>query len=251
MKDQQSSALPSQQSDNEQRRKITGELHVRGEIEASIPAGVIEAYRSARKENTSRDNWRFLVEVLTLVTVLVYASLTAWQAETTQTIANLTRNQFEADERPYILFAPSERHGFRQDGHFFVDMFPVNYGKSPAIRARSEQKMFIGPDAMSQASEWFSALGSVQFPSDSNHPEGMIAPGISPPQEGNWKSFVSDEAVSPKLINDLLSSQDHGVVIVYRVQYMSLSGNPYQTDVCFAFIKGGAFGQCPNHNDLR
>jgi hypothetical protein len=78
---------PNQGGGQAQQRQIRGEIHVRGEIEANVPTSFIEQYKVARRENTSRDNWRFCIEMATLAAVLIYAGLTAWQAwETGQAV---------------------------------------------------------------------------------------------------------------------------------------------------------------------
>jgi hypothetical protein len=93
---------PNHNDSAEQIRKVSGKIHVNGEIEANIPADAIERYKAARQENTSRDNWRFLVECLTLLAVVFYAGLAFWQGWMTRSLVKTAQDTFEASNRPYI-----------------------------------------------------------------------------------------------------------------------------------------------------
>jgi hypothetical protein len=99
----------------EQKRKITGELHVRGEIEANIPRAAMEQYKAAIQENTSRDNWRFAVECITLFFVIVVAILGIIQTRQSIRSAGAARDAADTNkaslhvaERAYLsISAPS------------------------------------------------------------------------------------------------------------------------------------------------
>jgi hypothetical protein len=125
---------PKQHPGQESERKISGDIHVHGEVEANIPARVIEQYKTARQENTSRDNWRFFVEIVTLVIVAIYAGLTAWQAFSTQTIVELTRTQYTLDQRAWLGITEVSTPPDLQAGTVLNPSASlVNSGKTPAI----------------------------------------------------------------------------------------------------------------------
>jgi hypothetical protein len=99
---------PNQDGGKDQKRKVSGDLHVRGEIVVDSPPEVKDAAATEKKESSTRENLKVRIEVFTLFFVIIYAGLTFWQACSNQTIAKLTRKQFLADERPYVATTPTK-----------------------------------------------------------------------------------------------------------------------------------------------
>lgn len=96
-------------SSKEQKRKITGEIHVRGNVEANIASAAIQQYKAARQENTSRDNWRFAVECITLGFVILVAAVGIFQAKQSSksadaaaSAANTAASALHISEQAYI-----------------------------------------------------------------------------------------------------------------------------------------------------
>jgi hypothetical protein len=129
----------NQNHGHEQQRKISGKIHVNGEIEANIPSGVIEQYKAARQENTSRDNWRFLVECLTLIVVTIYAGLTLSLARSSQKSADAAIvasksavASYDATVRPYLFMAGISTKVDSKPINLTFNANLKNYGTIPA-----------------------------------------------------------------------------------------------------------------------
>lgn len=133
---------PRDDSARKQDCRISGKVDVDRVIEANISRGFINQYKAARNENTPRDNWRFFLEILTLIALLVYAALTAWQGCSSQKILDVTRDQFREATRPRVVI-----QGFRianiSGGEIgkpmagkpvVADIVFKNIGKSVALR---------------------------------------------------------------------------------------------------------------------
>lgn len=66
------------------------------------PPVTLEQDSPERKKARSYRSFNAFVSGLTLLAVIVYAGLTAWQAYLTNQIVTLTRQDFEASNRPYV-----------------------------------------------------------------------------------------------------------------------------------------------------
>lgn len=133
----------------EQKRKVTGELHVRGEIEANIPRVAIQEYRAVIQENTPRDNWRFTVECVTLFFVIAVAIMGCIQtrqaiisAGAAQSAAQTAKSTLTASQGAYVTigrkdgtvaeFATSKDH---PDENVPLIVYFQNTGHIPALVA--------------------------------------------------------------------------------------------------------------------
>jgi hypothetical protein len=71
---------PNQDSGKEQKRKVSGELHVRGEIVMDTPPEIKNADAADKKQTASRESLKVWIEGLTLLILLIYAGLTGIQS---------------------------------------------------------------------------------------------------------------------------------------------------------------------------
>ncbi|HEY1993185.1 MAG TPA: hypothetical protein VGG81_02195 [Edaphobacter sp.] len=166
---------PNNDGGDDNKRKISGEIHVRGGIETNVPASLIEQYKTARNEDKSRDNWRFLVEILTLGAVIIYAGLTAWQGWMTRKLVDTGR----LSTRPYVgvdsigvSFQSHKPNGERflvpnpDDTTDAIGWSPAikNFGTVPGYNEIGYQRVFIN----GAESNWY-----VKIPDE----PGTIFPG--------------------------------------------------------------------------
>jgi hypothetical protein len=82
---------PRNDSGNQNERHITGNVHVRGEVEINLAPNLIDKRDTERNQDNTRDDnkffWNTLIQACTLFAVIVHAGLTAWQACSTQQAA--------------------------------------------------------------------------------------------------------------------------------------------------------------------
>ncbi|MGB8990094.1 MAG: hypothetical protein WCC37_26090 [Candidatus Sulfotelmatobacter sp.] len=122
-----------QEADNYQRH-ISGSIHVRGEIEAKRPPDLAKEHNTERQEDATHARKTFVVEIITLIVVAIYAGLTAWQGCSTQKAANattraadtaeqnfaFTQSEFRMEQRPYL--SPVPRPAFAKPASNGIDI---------------------------------------------------------------------------------------------------------------------------------
>jgi hypothetical protein len=235
----------------EQKRKITGEIHVRGEVEANIHTNLIEQYKVIRNEKSWRDHVQFTLELLTFAVVSVYAALTYWMAKSTEAQVRLTRDQFIKDQRPYVWITRPQFEPL-EDGRYAAGRITFkNLGKSPALHIRNDLSgILIGPNALKEADAFFAGPERSQFIFT-----GPLAPPLLPENPQDPDSYVS---VSPQQLHEVSKSDiewakrnDRGEVIVGIVGYRDMAGNSYESEYCIVNYLDGRTSYCPTHNDLR
>jgi hypothetical protein len=242
----------------EEKRSVTGKLHVNGEVEIRVPREVQNENAIAKEKADRRDGLKLRVEVLTLLfgvltflVVGIYAILTYWQARSTQTLVDLTRKQFTADQRPYVLAVKVVKN---QDaaGRTFFDLATADYGRSPALHMKGRGGVYEGPDAISQGDHFFATVDADSFvppPPQKLYSEGVLQPGPVDKDTGDWRATYYAPGSGDVLTFD--EGHDFHIVIVSRIDYEDLSGNKYHTDFCYAVLASQAIAQCPAHNDVH
>jgi hypothetical protein len=108
---------------------VTGDIHVRGEIETKIPPNLAKKRDTAEEKKETREKRRFVVEVLTLIFVIIYAGITFFQWR------DLRRN-FEINERALMKATVQIPPAFTDPLTAAIRF--TNVGKSVAERAYSE-----------------------------------------------------------------------------------------------------------------
>ena len=120
-------------------RHVDGSINVRGEVEVKLPPGFPEKC-STKSTKDNRDRKRFVVEILTLIVLAIYAALTAWQACLTRDIAKIAQKQLALARRPVVGLADSldafsaSDIRFNPNGDAFADyvISAKNYSNNPA-----------------------------------------------------------------------------------------------------------------------
>lgn len=74
------------------KRDVSGNVHVRGEVEAKLPESFIQQHKTERGEDTARGRKKFCVEVLTLIAVLAYTTVAFWQGCSNKTAADAAKS---------------------------------------------------------------------------------------------------------------------------------------------------------------
>jgi hypothetical protein len=78
---------PNQNRTRDNKTEISGDIFVRGEIETHLPPSEVQKLATAEEKHDTRENKRYLVELITLLVVIIYGALTGWQAwETRQAV---------------------------------------------------------------------------------------------------------------------------------------------------------------------
>ena len=101
-------ADPNQNTRDQNKREISGDIHVRGEVETKFPPDIAEQHKTDRKEDKADAKKRYVVELLTLAAVVIYAGIAGWQGCETKTIIALTQKHFQIDQRPYVKISDIE-----------------------------------------------------------------------------------------------------------------------------------------------
>jgi hypothetical protein len=101
---QESHSDPHQDCAQKQEYKWNGDARVSGEIGIKIPPDLLAQYQADQKANTAHNNKSRLINGLTLIAVVIYAGLTAWQGCETRQLVKTAQDTYEAAGRPYIGF---------------------------------------------------------------------------------------------------------------------------------------------------
>jgi hypothetical protein len=124
------------------KRKISGDVYVRGEVQIDLPS-VKENRSAADRKKESREQKRFLVEGITLFFVVVVAVLNFLQTSQATLSANAavesvrqSERNFRIEAAPYIDFVPAAPKVFK-DGSELLFLEEKNFGKTPALHFRS------------------------------------------------------------------------------------------------------------------
>jgi len=166
-----------------------------------------------------------------------------------QAAIDLSKEQFQRDQRPYIWKAFIKAYPYSIAGPVRVDIFFANFGKTPALRVSLRGDIFFGANALKDADKWFASL-----PKDLRKLHGsvtVIPPGVPAEPEkdtGQWTT-LSKVPSAPEYAYTI--EHDSGIVAVSREQYEDASGKIYETDLCFFRLKTGAMAQCERHNEIR
>jgi hypothetical protein len=126
---------------------VSGSIDVRGVIEAKLPPDLQKERDTAEEKKETRDRRRYVIEILTLIFVIIYAGLTGWYAWVAYRQWKDLRHNFETDERAWIAlsfsFTPDE--DFRvgdsmTPGKMFDGKVTARYensGKTPILESES------------------------------------------------------------------------------------------------------------------
>lgn len=263
------SSDPERQSGGEQKRNITGKMHVQGEIEVHLPPDEHKTNAAAKKKNDVFEVIKICIEAISLVALIFYATLTAMlacqakkSADAAMTANTQSSEQFIADQRPYVLVSQIKNLQIIPGQKIRADVLLSNYGKSPALHKISYDAILFGSDAMERGAEWYFGHAPVSPPHPPTGGEMTIPPNnaacpiSTAATDTNVFSCVFSTVDSKIAIPlpsqvDSIKSMDRAVVLVGRIFYQDMRGNLYTTDYCFFRLSSGAIAACPIHNDVR
>jgi hypothetical protein len=250
---EQSHPQPNQAGTQHNMCDVTGSIQVRGEIETKIPPDLAKKRDAAEEQKETRDKKRYILEVIGVIAVIMYAGITIYQAY-------LTRTQFTKEERPFVLVSEIRKIQFSVGKAVITDIKFSNSGKSPALHmATIGPGILVGPGAMQQVDATFANLPDTP-PEERTEVGATIAPGngscIAKPEDDAVLDCVISTIHSREIIqsdDDLkwITTHDEAVVIMGRTFYRDLTGKLYKTDFCFFRFATGALAFCPNHNDVK
>jgi hypothetical protein len=95
---------PQPHQDGAQHNKcdVSGSIEVHGVIETKLPPHAQKEHDAAKKKKSARDDQRYVIEIVTLIFVIIYAGLTGWYAWTAHKQWVDLRRNFETDERSWV-----------------------------------------------------------------------------------------------------------------------------------------------------
>jgi len=152
---------PYKNSGQQDKRERTFNIH--GTIEAQPPQSLIDQHIAERKEDRRRESNKLLIEGLTLLAVVVYAGLTAWQVCLTRNLVIISQKTFNAANRPYIgVNTFTTQYAWESDdGNFHVTSTPTtksdrmdfiaeikNFGPVPGTNYSGNWRVFVGDKEM-------------------------------------------------------------------------------------------------------
>src|SRR5258708_28736249 len=93
---------PHENERKQHKSHVSGDITIRGQIETHFPPSVVDKQDADRKQDTAHEKKKFKAEILTIILLAVYAGLTAWQGCSARESVDLTRKQFQIDQRPWV-----------------------------------------------------------------------------------------------------------------------------------------------------
>ena len=156
----------------------------------------------------------------------------------------LTKDQFQRDQRPYIwntqLELPRVKVGDKVTWNFRY----MNFGKSPSIGLAFRCQILLAAHKTRQKKNLFSLIHNPKYMT-----EGFITP---PGDSSGFSTCESDETATQEDI-DMRKIYDATVVIKIFYEYSDTSGNAYTSRVCLFLRRIGTspIGICPTENEIR
>jgi len=143
MKGDNNNPSPNNHSGGEQKRKVTGKVHVEGEIQVHLPPNVEKENSAANSKRETRETVKQWVDGITLFFVILVAFFSGIQTyqsiKTTKASIDantITRDNFKIQAAPYIDVVQvfTERGPQGQEALSFQ---LKNYGTTPGLDVRS------------------------------------------------------------------------------------------------------------------
>lgn len=241
---------PNEDDGKKQKRQVSGEVHVRGEIEANVPANFIEQYKAARQENTSRDNWRFFVEIATLVFVIAYSGLTALMyiankksADAAKSAADTAATSLRIDQRAWVgLIKVSLTDGTKPVSAgkpIYINVEFKNLGKTPAYNVVGHARATTAI----ASNLWDHSVNGSRY--GLLQPNGDVSTTVIP--------FMNLDDYQPvPLTQEAMNQLKAGNAVIYVsgwMTYEDLFRNPHWVEICYFLLRNlETFAACGDHN---
>lgn len=217
------------------------------------------------KENTRKP--KFWIEVGALLGLIAYTCETRRTNDLTERALKNSKDQFiksqefsgkqfQSDQRPYIWPVLREPEKPPKPGEpIRVNVFFINYGKTPAIRERSQTGLlvFFGEGTMPQADKFFSTFDEKSLVG-ADASEIIVPPGIPPDVAKGASAYTTAESKPlPKdqKVLDEIRNTDGSYAVVGVVLYEDGLGGHYRSDFCSMHLHTGSMMWCTRHNEIH
>ena len=177
-------------------------------------------------------------------------------AEATHDMALQGKQNFIDEQRPYMFIDPylTDKAGkailkgrpvfyVGQKVHWKVGY--LNYGKTPAIGFLNYGEVDFGPNAMGKA---LSFMAHTRLPPAKPDQPGTITPPTTTPA-GFTDMYSDDEVTDADLA--FMNTHDQVTVVIGRLYYNDVHGNPFYTNYCKTTFLSGAIADCPEFNSIH
>jgi hypothetical protein len=236
---------PDNDGARNQKRNITGDVHVRGEITFEPGPEEKLSRKSTETKQETKDREKKWLERITLAVVTIYAGLTAIQScqaiKSTNIATESARTnaqQFRLDQRPYIAQTsrssePPTFHVNPVDGQIIWNWHMTNYGKTPANNVKFTQEI---------------KLEGESFVPNYNGVTTDVGPPMAP--SGEVFSTVISKPITKAEFDRLMSVTD-GITVRIKISYTGVDGTPYETGLCLSRTNFGSLTYCKDDNYIH
>jgi hypothetical protein len=194
---------PNKAGRDQYKRHVDGDITIRGQVETHLPPSTTDKHDAEREEDKGREKKKFVVEVLTLIAVIIYAGLTWWQGSMTREIINNSSEQFRQDQRAWVASKSMAMH-IKVGDPIYAQTGIANAGKTPAFEVKvdfslkfshiplsiEEYVRSTGRPQLTTAPSTAVLLPGVEFPLNIPVEERMIAPPELPDMLLQHKQFI-------------------------------------------------------------
>lgn len=149
----QRNPYPYGRGGDEQKRSVTGKVHVDGQIEVHVPPEIHEQNKTEQDKRDSRDRSKMFIDGITLFFVIVVACINGRQLHFASEANTINRESLESTQRAYIAAAPvtgvNGAHG-TSPATVEIRARYENSGSTPALDVVSAQSVNLQPEEPSE-----------------------------------------------------------------------------------------------------
>jgi hypothetical protein len=237
-----------------------------------VPSGTIAAYEipeaKAKQERAKKRRQQITqlrkaggawISFGTFLAVVIYAAIARNQWQAIIDTNNLSKEQFQKDERPYVwpVIEPPE---IKIGAGLTAKVYFINYGKTPALKFKSVSAILPGAflsankadTAMTRAKRFFESVDNMLA---SEPDKGQIVVMQHVPEDVRFSNAqtLSYSGFAPRDRDGAREtlSADYPYAIVGKAIYFDSFGNPYWTTYCMISVKDHAGAWCDSYNEIR
>lgn len=251
---------PHQDSADHYKRHVEGNISVRGQIETNLPPDLREKQNTRDEETNARDKYRFGVEILTLIFVVLGAGLTGLYVYITHHIAKTGDEALYRQNRPWLgpsgtvypytpmtLWPEGKLPNMREGVPYNVDLltpFGVgrsyisydgffnlrNFGTAPAIHAAYSVGMATDEKGVERASN--NACDAAERAINSGRTTKESRGGIT--------LFPNSEEPEPFVAGLVANAVPQSALLLGCIKYDDSSGRRHTTRFCQYGMSGNS-----------
>jgi hypothetical protein len=231
---------PDKHGREQYKRHVEGSIAVRGELEIDVKPSLVQAHKTERREDAAHNKKVFIVSIVTLVFVIIYALLTAWQAYSAHRSLDAIKEQFQFDQRPYIALLDlgivdvnGNPTKFTIGEPIFVNIPYKNVGKSPAFNMVIHRHLLFGSQATKfkieppDSDDTF-AMGRVLEPTSGEHVTAISVEDTFANESLNIIGVKNWDGSKP-------------IDVFGRISYKDSFGTLYCTPYFYQYLPSGAW----------